>query len=245
MEQEEKDQKPKVAEKGLIEEFVGDVISLERGLPATFLESLKNPGYVIDSYFEDKNRFVSPIKYTIFMIAVTSVIGNFVIDYEALMNAGVSSQATSNVEMDPMFTAFMNGVAEVSTALSTRFNHLATILVLAPLFAFASRLFFKKKRSTFKEHYIMTLYSLSTVSFINLAFLPMMINQANIWIYSGITSLSMFVFALYTQIKYLKLKGFDEYAQSFLSIMIGFILYLVGIFILQIGGAIILVIVRS
>ena len=256
MSEQNEENKPELKEKNIFEDLVGDILSLERGLPATFLTMLKSPGRVIDSYFADEKQFVSPFKYTIFILAVVTLINTTFVDYEALMQAAAQSGTNDIEQMNEdlkkldeatglNFTGFMTAMKDVSVGLLTKYSQVFYILVMAPLLAFSSRLFFKKIKPKFTHHYVMMLYTVSTYAVFTLFLIPLLANQSMIWIQTVLTSIIMMIFLMYTQIKYLKLKGFDGYMMSFLSFLIGYILYFIGTFLVQIIGGIILVIVRG
>ncbi len=250
------EQKAEVQEKNIFEDLVGDILSLERGLPATFLTMLKSPGSVINSYFADDKLFVSPFKYTIFILAVVTLINTTFVDYEALMEAAAQAGTDSVEEMNENlkqldevsglnFTGFLTAMKDVSVGLLTKYSQVFYILVMAPLLAFSSRLFFKKIKPKFTHHYVMMLYSVATFAVFSLLMLPMLVIPDLIWVQTVLSSILLMVFMMYVQIKYLDLKGFDGYMMSFLSFLIGYLLYFIGTFIVQVIGGIILVIVRS
>ncbi len=255
MEHKEED-KPELKEKNIFEDLLGDILSLERGLPATFWTMLKSPGSVITSYFEDDKHFVSPFKYTIFILAVVTLINTTFVDYEALMQAAAQSgtddieQMNENLkQLDEAsglnFSGFMTAMKDVSVGLLTKYSQVFYILVMAPLLAFSSRLFFKKIKPKFSHHYVMMLYAVSTYAVFTLLMLPLLANQNLIWIQTFLSSVLMMIFMMYVQIKYMKLKGFDGYMMSFLSFLIGYILYFIGTLVVQVVGGVILVIVRG
>lgn len=251
------ERKPEIQENSMLDDFLGDLINLDRGLPATVLGMLKSPGLVIESYFTDRGRFVNPFKYTIFILAVTTLIGSLFVDYELLMQQAAELGYSSSVEdanenfkrieeeSGIPIASFMTAMKDVSVAMMTKFSQIFYILVMAPLMAFSSRLFFKKKRAFFKHHYVMLLYMLATYAIFGLVFTPLMISEIPFTIFTFLVTFVQLVFFMYVQIKYLELKGFDEYSMSFLSFFVGYILYMIATFIIQVGGGIILVMLRS
>jgi hypothetical protein len=251
------ERKPEIQENSMLDDFLGDLINLDRGLPATVLGMLKSPGLVIESYFTDRGRFVNPFKYTIFILAVTTLIGSLFVDYELLMQQAAELGYSSSVEdanenfkrieeeSGLPIASFMTAMKDISVAMMTKFSQIFYILVMAPLMAFSSRLFFKKKREFFKHHYVMLLYMLATYAIFGLVFTPLMISEISFSIFTFLVTFVQLVFFMYVQIKYLELKGFDEYSMSFLSFFVGYILYMIATFIIQVGGGIILVMLRS
>lgn len=71
--------------KGFLEELMGDVFNLDRGLPATIWGMIKTPDKIIESYFTDRGKYVTPLRYCIFILAVTTFITVRFIDYDAMM----------------------------------------------------------------------------------------------------------------------------------------------------------------
>jgi len=258
MEQKEvQEEKPEAQEKNIFEDLVGDLINLERGLPATFITMIKSPGTVINSYFADEKKFVNPFKYTIFILAITTLITTFFVDYEVVMQqAAEASSSSSAEELDANLkqfeeetginiTGFLTGMKDVSVALMTKFSQVFYIIVLAPLFALSSRLFFKKRRPLFKHHYVMALYSVATFAVFSLLIIPLMLLPNSVWIHTAVSSGLIMICMMYAQIRYMDLKGFDDYAMSFLSFLVGYILYFAGTLFIQIVGGLILAIVRG
>jgi hypothetical protein len=256
MASEKEENKPELQEKNIFEDLVGDILSLERGLPATFMTILRSPRRVFDSYFANENKFVNPFKYTIFILAVVTLVNTTFVDYEAMMEAAAQAGTDSVEEMNENlrlldeetginFSGFMTAMKDVSVGLLTKYSQVFYILVMAPLLAFSSRLFFKSIKPKFKHHYVMMLYSVATFAVFSLLMLPMLVIPDLIWVQTAASSILLMIFMMYVQIKYLDLKGFDGYMMSFLSFIIGYILYFIGTFLVQIFGGIILVIARG
>lgn len=255
-ETEEVEQK-KPHEPGLVEEFLGDFISFDRGFPATITGMFKNPAKIIESYFEEKGRFVSPFRYVILILAVTTFFTSLVIDYDEIMHAAIMEGSGRDLEeMQPSLEAFkektgfdmslfLETVQEVSVAISTKFNQLFYILVLAPLLAFTSRLFFKDRKSQYKNHYVMFLYTLASLAILSLILTPIVFLGSSFWIYSLTIFVVQMGYTMFVQSRYFKLKGWEEYFQSGLSFIFGYVLFLVATFVIQFGGGLILYFIKS
>jgi len=98
---------------------------------------------------------------------------------------------------------------------------------MAPIMAFFSMLFFKKKEPAYIKHYVMMVYSLTTFSLFAIALLPIMVQvetTESFWTFLIGVPL-MFAFLGWAMIDYLKLKGFSEYLQAGLALLFGYILY--------------------
>lgn len=244
-------------EPGLIEEFLGDFISFDRGFPATISGMLKKPGEIIESYFKEKGKFVSPFRYVILILAVTTFFSTLIIDYEELMHAAITEGSGGDLQANASnfdelkektgfdMMLFLNAVEEISVLISTKFNQLLYILVLAPLLAFTSRLFFKSIKPNYQNHYVMFLYTLATLAIMNLLIIPILYFGASFWIYSIFTYLLQFGYIMYVQSKYFQLQGWEAYIQSGLSFILGYVLFFIATFTIQFGGGVILYFIRS
>lgn len=229
----EKDNK-KDKEKGLLEDLLGDVLNFDRGLPATILNMFTNPGLVVETYFVDRKRFVNPIRYTIFLLTVVTAITTFFVDYEVLfqraMDLGANEQMEDSIALLEEKTGYdingyVNTVTEVSVFISTKINQLLYIIVLAPILAFFSRLFFKKIQPNYKQHYVMFLYQLATYSLFSLLFLPMMMSEFSFSVFSSVTITVQLAYTVYVQAKYLKLDSMKGYVKSGVSFLISYVVF--------------------
>ncbi len=249
------EKQPEKKEAGLFEELLGDVLNLDRGLPATIYNMFVNPRLVIESYFIDRGRFVNPIRYTIFILAITTAITVYFIDYEQFLEQAANAGAQGgdfNASLEDLkektgidWPRYFDMVGEVTIVMTTKLNQLLYIVLLAPALAFFSKLFFKKIKPHFKHHYVMYLYSLASFSAVSLLFFPLMMIE-NFWAtYTTIVVALQLSFSLYVQIRYLGLKGFDQYAMSFLSFLFGYIVYTIFSIIIMYGAAAILFIYRG
>ncbi|RNC84648.1 MAG: DUF3667 domain-containing protein [Balneola sp.] len=241
-------------EAGLFEELLGDAFNLDRGLPATIYNMFVNPGLVIESYFTDKGRFVNPIRYTIFILAVTTAITIYLIDYEQFLEqvANASTQGDFEANLEELkeqtgidWPGYMDTVGEVTILMTTKLNQLLYIVVLAPVLAFFSKLFFKKKKPYFKHHYVMYLYLLASFAIVSLLLTPLSMLEGGGGIFLFALTFLMLVYSMFVQSRYLGLKGFDQHAMSFLSFIFGYIVYSIGSAILMYGAAAILFISRN
>ena len=251
------DLEPEFHEKNILQDLLGDLLNIESGLPATFLTMLKSPGLVIDSYFANEKKFVNPFKYTIFILALTTLIGTFFVDYEVIMQKAAEMGSTQSVEdLDANYQkfseetgvniiGFMTAMKDVSVAMIAKFSQLVFIVVMAPLLAFSSRLFFRKKKPFFKHHYVMLLYTLATFAVFSILITPLMMSDIPFGIFTFGSIAIQLIFISFAQIRYLNLKGANEYFMSFVSLLVGYIFYTIATLIIQIVGGIILVIVRG
>lgn len=223
--------------KGFLEELMGDVFNLDRGLPATIWGMIKNPAMIIDAYFTDRGKYVTPLRYCIFILAVTTFITVRFIDYEAMMTNAMEMGAGASVDdlvaqlnqMIPSFdwSAYFQNINEITINLVQKFNQALYLVLLAPIFALFTRMFFKKKKSRFVEHYVLMVYSLTTFSIFSLFMLPalkmMETAETPLIFFMGIPL--MLGFLMYASVRYLVLKGFSEYLQVLIALVLGYILY--------------------
>lgn len=142
--------------KGFLEELMGDVFNLDRGLPGTIWGMIKTPGVVIDAYFTDRGKYVTPLRYCIFILAVTTFISVRFVDYEEMMKNAMEMGAGGGLEDTieqlseaiPSFDwkAYFEAVTEISVSLLQKFNQVLYLVLLAPPMAFFLKLFFKKRK---------------------------------------------------------------------------------------------------
>ncbi|GAB5407983.1 MAG: hypothetical protein BalsKO_03480 [Balneolaceae bacterium] len=233
---EEKDE-PKKRKKSFIEEASSDIFNLDRGLPSTILNLIRSPYKVIDSHFEGKDQFVPPFRYCIFVLTVVTFISVQFIDYEKLMTnsmeigsgEGIEETAENLSKVIPSFdwAGYFQALNEISVQVLQKFVSLVYIILMAPIMAFASKLFFKKKKEKFINHYIMMIYLLTTYSIFSLLLIPVFLsvdsNGLGLVFLSSI--LPLFVFLLWGMTSYLKLKGFSDYFKGILALTLGYITY--------------------
>jgi len=223
--------------KGFLEELMGDVFNLDRGLPATIWGMIKNPAMIIDAYFTDRGKYVTPLRYCIFILAVTTFITVRFIDYDAMMTNAMEMGAGASVDdlvaqlnqMIPSFdwSAYFQNINEITISLVQKFNQALYLVLLAPIFALFTRMFFKKKKSRFVEHYVLMVYSLTTFSIFSLFMLPalkmMETTDTPLIFFMGIPL--MLGFLMYASIRYLGLKVFLN-IYKFLSLWFLVIFYI-------------------
>ncbi len=236
---EEKSQTPQQhpQHKGFLEELMGDVFNLDRGLPGTIWGMIKTPGEVVEAYFTDRGKYVTPLRYCIFILAVTTFITVRFIDYDAMMTNAMEMGAGASLDdliaqlnqIAPSFdwSAYFQNINEITISLVQKFNQALYLVLLAPMFALFSRMFFKKKKSRFIEHYVLMVYSLTTFSIFSLVMIPAMkmmeTAETPLLFFTGIPL--MLGFLLWAMVKYLRLKGFSEYLQAAIALVLGYILY--------------------
>jgi hypothetical protein len=237
MEEEKQTPLQKNEQKGFLEELLEDVFNLDRGLPGTILGMIKSPGEVIGAYFTERGKYVSPLRYCIFILAVTTFITVRFVDYDAMMKNAMELGAGQNMEglisqlnqIAPNFDweMYFQNLNQVTISLVQKFNQVLYLVLLAPMFAFFSRMFFKKKKDRFIEHYVLMVYALTTFSIFSLALLPFMKMMENtdspLMFFSGIPL--MLGLLLWSMTRYLGLKGFSEYMQAFIALILGYIVY--------------------
>lgn len=237
------------AERSLIKDFVGDVFDLEKGLPATLIAMFTKPEVVIESYFEGRNEYVNPFRFMVVILAITTLLSNFFIDYDHLMKT--SMEAGAGKSMDEMIAewntlvpydweAFFTNLQEITKAVSTRFSQLLNILIIAPTLALTSFLSFRKRASKFKYHYVMYLYQLTTLSVLSTLLLFFMSFGASLVALTFSTFAMMLIHAVYVQGRYLKFRSVGPYIGATVGSIIALITFQIVFAILTYGGAFLL-----
>lgn len=215
-------------EKGFVEEFLVDIINLDRGLPATYLDMFRKPDVVVNSYFHDKGRYVNPLRYTIFLATVVTLITTYFIDYSELFDSMFES--VSSMEDNPMLAteggrAYFTKVKEVGVLLSTKFVALNYILILAPCISFSTFLFFKKVKPKFIEHFVLNIYYVAQLTTFSIITVPLMVYTGS-FEYIIVTSITIQLCAiLWIYRKYLELKGVWGYLKAIISYLVGYLIY--------------------
>jgi hypothetical protein len=122
---------------------------------------------------------------------------------------------------------YLNAINELTVTVLQKFVQVIYLLIMAPLMAFFSKLFFKQKKEYFINHYVMIVYALTTFAIFSILLLPIMAKMEttdNFWLF--LTGLPLMLgFIGWTMINYLKLKGFSEYLQAILALLFGYITY--------------------
>lgn len=238
-----------VKKKGFIEELLGDVFNIDRGLPGTIWTMLKSPYEVVNSYFTNSGKYVAPLRYCIIILAVTTFISVRFIDYEAMMRSAMEAGAGDDLDkmieqlstIAPNFdwAGYLQALNDVSVMILQKFTQLIYLILMAPIMAFFSKLFFKQKKPAFINHYVLMVYGLTTFSLITITLLPLT-SQAGTPDGEWTILLSvplMFGFLVWSMVSYLKLKGFAEILQAFIALMLGYFVYaIVSGFLLYTGA---------
>lgn len=230
-------------EKGFIEEFLVDIINLDRGLPATYIDMFRKPDVVVNSYFTDRGRYVTPLRYTIFLVTLVTLITTYFVDYSELFDSVFESVAAD--DDNPLFAteggrAYFLKVKEVGVLLATKFVAFNYILLLAPCMSFSTFFFFKKVKPRFVEHFVLNVYYVAQLTTFAVITIPVMVyTQSFEFIFA--TSIITQLFAiLWIYRKYLELKGIKGYLKATFSYLIGYLLYSIVSAIVMYGWAAIL-----
>ena len=246
---EQEEIQPKEVDKSLINDFLSEVFSLDHGIPGTFWMMLKNPKAVIDGYFTEKPDYVNPFRYTIFILAVTTLISTVFVDTEQLMNnamEGVNgfdeTQSLLEESIDFNWNLYFENVQRILVAIAGKFSQLLYILILAPTLAFFSRLFFKGIQSRYKKHYVMFLYQLATFSVLTLAIIPLMMNADQAPFIALLSNGILLIYIIYVQLRYLRPSGFIGFLKAAVSAIIGMTFYNIMTTILVYLGALVMTI---
>ena len=223
--------------KGFIEEILGDVFNIDRGLPGTIWTMIKSPRTVIDAYFTERGKFVPPLRYCIIILAVTTFISVRFIDYEQMMETAMSAGAGKDIDkmveqlstIIPCFdwAGYFLALNDLSVMVLQKFTQLIYLILMAPIMAFFSKLFFKKKAPDFINHYVLMVYSLTTFSLFTIMLLPLSLDLGDFE--DGLSILLstpiMFGFMIWSMGSYLKLKGWAEILQAIIALVLGYIIY--------------------
>lgn len=240
--------------KGILEDLVGDLLNLDRGLPATIFLMFKSPGVVISSYFTDRKRFVNPIRYTIFILAVVTTISTFFIDYEQMFKTAMDGGAQGNMDQaieqlesvsDFNWRGYLEKVQEISVLISTKLNQILYILILAPLMAFFSRMIFRSKEPEFRKHFVMFLYLLATFSLFSIFLIPLLVAFGMGSAYVSIAIFTQLAFTIFVQVNYLRLSGFKGYSLAVVNFLVGYLAYTIVTLIIVYVGAFIWVLISG
>lgn len=236
-------------ERGFFEEIIGESFDLDRGLLATIIYMFKSPGEVIDSYFYSKGRFTNPFRYTFVILAFTTLIATFLIDYETFFKSAL--EAGSGESLDQMISELNEKVPEfnwegyfentnyISVLISTKLNSLLYILVLVPPMAFFSRLFFKKKKSRYIEHFVMNLYTVTQFALFSFLTIPIFLYVQSLFLGLVIMLGLLSFFATWAYKDYLQFAETGDYIISVVSILLSYLVYSIIVAFIIYGGAII------
>jgi hypothetical protein len=60
---------------------------------------IKNLDLVINSYFEHKDQYLNPFRYAIIVLAITTLIESFFVDYESLYRHALESGSGEDLDI--------------------------------------------------------------------------------------------------------------------------------------------------
>lgn len=248
---EQPDLEPK-KHKGFFEEVIGESFDLDRGLLATILYMFKSPGEVIDAYFHNRGRFTNPFRYTFVILAFTTLITTFFVDFAELYNASIEAGSGESKEqmiedfqkINPDFdwAQYLDNMTQITVFVSTKINSLMTIVIFVPFLAMFSRLFFKKRKDRFIEHFIMNLYAMTQFSLFSVITLPIMLNMQSLGQAFSLVIVLQVGYAIWVYRDYLEFSSWTDYLLGAVSALIGYFMYSIVLAIIMYVGAFIMVV---
>ncbi|HRK81067.1 MAG TPA: DUF3667 domain-containing protein [Saprospiraceae bacterium] len=137
--------------RALFSELISLITNTDRGLLHTFWMLLKNPGKVVHDYIGGSTvQYASPLRYTLVGTALVTIV---------FIGMGVYDRQMA--EMDSMMHQGHTPEAEMATnqiyALMRQYYQLISILFI-PIFAWITRLLFRKSRLNYAEHLVTNAY---------------------------------------------------------------------------------------
>ncbi len=244
-------QSVQASEKGFFEELLGEAFNVDRGIFATVFNMFKNPGLVIDSYFKDRKRFTNPFRYAIVVLAATTLITSFVIDYEQLLNdameAGIQSQGGSREELSEQlkviapdfdFEAYLADLQEITIQITTKFVSVLYIVVFAPIVSLFTYLFYSGRRKRFVEHYVMNLYGMTQGAIFTLLLAPVAFLFGGLNVYmSFVSSVILLTYIAWVVYSYVPGKGIGDVFKIAIALLLSYAVFSIILAILMYVGA--------
>jgi hypothetical protein len=177
----------RITNKKLVQDLLS-ILNLQRGVPYTIWEVIKNPGKTIRTYlYEDRRRYVNSFRTLSIMVAISTFI-LYQIDFfdGAEFDYTVQSDNPSQAELQKKASSM---VASLLKEYLSWFNFL-----MVPFIGAFTYLFFKSSGYNFAEHTTAQAYLLSATTAISLMVLPTMMYSKNI--YLGISLIVTLVFQI-------------------------------------------------
>lgn len=233
---------------GFFEELLGDMLNLDRGLPATIWTMIKSPGQVVTAYFNERGRFTNPFRYTIILTTIATLVATYFIDYSVVYRLAL--EAGAGEDLDVMISKlssevpnydwqlFFDRMVLISVALSEKFIQLTYLLVYAPAMAFFSYLFFKKKKQRYVQHFVMAVYMVSTYALVTIVYVPFVDSETffSWWTYLFGMPLQL-AYAYWVMYKYLDVSGLGEHVKVLLTGILGYAIFsIIVAFIMYLGA---------
>ncbi|MEO1021752.1 MAG: hypothetical protein AAFW89_04360 [Bacteroidota bacterium] len=241
-------------ERGLIEDFLGDILNLDRGLPGTIWLMLKSPHEVVNSFFAVPKKYVNPFRYTIILTTITTFISVQFIDYEEMMKSAMDAGGDSAdviaglQEQIPTFDwqLYFDNLLFISTVLIEKYAAINYIVLFAPMLALSTFLLFRKHMPKYKQHFVMNLYGISTLSLFGIiwALLVPLLEQSSVFeglLYTIIPTTLYCCWVIFSSLGFKTIKGFlGALAGFFLgymfySIILTIVMYF-GAFVMTMAG---------
>lgn len=200
-----------------------NVFSLERGFFYTFQQLFKNPGKVLKEILDGRTKaYFNPIKFLLIIAGFSALI---VLITNSFDNTVQLTNDLSNkiVENPEQTIGLQHKIQEFIR------NYLNIVsLVMVPFYAFGFRLFFPRINLYYTEHLIINFYAFGVGTFlsllvtITLAFVP---NSTVIDMIAG--WLIMVLTYTYFYKKFTEKNLFVTFSQTLVSIIFGFLLFLI------------------
>ena len=224
--------KQRLTLKIIFSDFFATFISWDNTLFKTFIQLFKNPEKVINTYINGtRKRLIRPFLY---LLIVLSIYGIYLFLIQDLMLEAITNKfSTSNDELklDDDFIQKMKGY---SVIFSKYFNIFTMLLI--PLYAFLSKVIFRKHKYNFVEHIVIQTYIQAQVLITGVILISILILlTVDVLVASNIIVPFMYVYYIYVFKKVFNI----SYAETLLKFLLLILFFIIIVVLISIIGGLI------
>lgn len=233
-------------------DFADDVFNVNSSLPGTFYDLFVSPGIVVTSYFKNHGRYMKPLRFAFLIGGFYVLIATSFVDFgeiysDSFQNAFRESfaqsrgQSLDSVEIPGWVLEYIDRLQRLGVLLSTEYLAINLIFIMGPALTLTSYVMFRDYKNRLIQHAVLNMYAMGLSTVISM--LPLIViiiggGRSTVSDYAGtLATLCSTVYFLWAYKNYFGTHGIEAHARSLISLLLGFLLYLVFSLVIHAGGA--------
>lgn len=215
-------------------ELLSEMVNLDRGVPGTFVSLFTRPAEVVEDYFSEADRYMSPFRYTLFVASVVTLLLATLLDFEQLFMSAVEAAETPSTKALPEgFQEYLGLVQQTGLQMVTKYLPLTYIFLVTPSFALSSYLLFKKRKSYFSQHIILNMYCAAQFGSLAIITVPLMAYTQSMLITSYFSYPLMIAYLIWVYTRYFALETVGKWLRAFISFLLGYLFFFIAMALTQ------------
>lgn len=219
-------------------ELLSELVNLDRGVPGTFVSLFTRPAEVVEDYFTEADRYMSPFRYTLFVASVVTLLLATLVDYEQLfMSAVEAAEPTSAKALPEGFQEYLGLVRQTGLQMVTKYLPFTYIFLMTPSFALSSYLLFKRRKPYFSQHVILNMYCGAQFGSLAIITVPIMAYTQSMLTTSYFSYPLMIAYLIWVYTRYFALETVGKWLRAFISFFLGYLFFFIAMTLIQAGIA--------